>query len=375
MPRILYAMILAITRAPGAYDTRVHESIFESGLRPCRPEGTTQRLRPAERQCLHLPDDQQKHGQHGSIHVRSPWLAAYLRSGLREVEGWLTTDTVRHVLRLDEIQASLGIRGGLGEIGVHHGKFFILLYLLAREDERAVALDLFEQQQLNLDGSGRGDRAVFDDNLARHAGGGERVAILATDSIAVSGEHLRAAAGSALRLLSLDGGHLAHVVRHDLRTARDAICEGGVIVLDDYPNPEFPGVSEGTAAWFLSGECGDVVPFLIATNKLYLTTRAHAETYMDRIARSDLGRALVDLPRFRFLDGPASPIIVTELFGRTVLTYSPQRYSATHRFRRSLRRAIRRLRGVLGQEAHRRLSKDSLVGRALRRVGRSLRAY
>lgn len=165
--------------------------------------------------------------------ARSDLLDAYVHRGVDAVDGWLAKDTVGHVLRLHDIQESLGIQGGVGEIGVHHGKFFVLLYLLTRSDERGVALDLFEQQELNTDRSGHGDRAVFERNLARHAGGNERVTILAGDSTGIGGRDLRAAAGGPLRLLSIDGGHLARIVRHDLQTARDALVDGGVVVLDD----------------------------------------------------------------------------------------------------------------------------------------------
>ena len=56
--------------------------------------------------------------------------------------------------------------------------------------------------------------------------------------------------GGPLRFFSIDGGHLSHIVKHDLETAALSITDGGVIILDDYFNPEFPGVSEGTNRYF-----------------------------------------------------------------------------------------------------------------------------
>jgi hypothetical protein len=42
----------------------------------------------------------------------------------------------------------------VGEIGVHHGKFFLPIVGLSVREEPAIAMDLFEQQQHNFDGSG-----------------------------------------------------------------------------------------------------------------------------------------------------------------------------------------------------------------------------
>jgi hypothetical protein len=303
-------------------------------------------------------------------------LERYARSGHKSVEGWLGEDTIRNVLRIAGIQDEvIGIGWGVGEIGVHHGKLFILLYLLARADERGVAVDLFEEQGLNVDRSGHGDRAVFQANLDHHAAGGQRVEIITGDSTAIGGKDLRNAVGEALRLLSIDGGHLAHIVRHDLLTARDAICDGGVIILDDYFNPEFPGVSEGTAAFFLSGESGDIVPFLIAANKVYLTTKSHAERYLDRFVRTDLGVPSTDLRPFRFHQGPTCPIILTEFFGARVLSYSPDKYEISHRLRRRITRARRAARARLGEIAHWDAMKGSALGRALRKVADRVLPY
>jgi hypothetical protein len=48
----------------------------------------------------------------------------------------------------------LSVFGAVGEIGVHHGKFFMPIAGYALQEESAVALDLFEDQSQNFDGSG-----------------------------------------------------------------------------------------------------------------------------------------------------------------------------------------------------------------------------
>jgi hypothetical protein len=79
------------------------------------------------------------------------------------------------IAALNERQRALDAKGGIAEIGVHHGKLFILLYLLGRPPEKAVAIDLFEDQHFNIDLSGSGDLAKFRRNLARHSDGARLV--------------------------------------------------------------------------------------------------------------------------------------------------------------------------------------------------------
>ncbi|HYR65627.1 MAG TPA: hypothetical protein VEP47_05825, partial [Reyranella sp.] len=93
----------------------------------------------------------------------------YIHHGKFYVEGWLRTEAALAIAALSERQHALGVEGSTAEIGVHHGKLFILLYLLSRAPERVVAIDLFEDQHLNVDQSGSGEFVTFRRNLERHA--------------------------------------------------------------------------------------------------------------------------------------------------------------------------------------------------------------
>src|SRR4051794_35550378 len=68
----------------------------------------------------------------------------YLRYGCKFVKGWMQPAAALMIRTVSEVQIGLGVRGNIAEIGVHHGKLFVLLYLLRRETETAVAIDLFE---------------------------------------------------------------------------------------------------------------------------------------------------------------------------------------------------------------------------------------
>jgi hypothetical protein len=210
-------------------------------------------------------------------------LDAYLARGLHQVEGWLDPFSARAVATIGLEQRRLGLAGAVGEIGVHHGRLFILLYLLSTPSERAFAVDVFGDQAQNVDGSGRGSESTFIRNLLRHAGGRERVEIFACDSNALSASEIETRVGRC-RLISVDGGHTAETTENDLRLADALLVEGGVCILDDYFNPMWPDVSSGAARYLLSPGCR-LHPFLITPNKLFLQAgKAHAETYVAAVA-------------------------------------------------------------------------------------------
>lgn len=87
--------------------------------------------------------------------------------GLRSVRGWLNPYNAEFIVARSNIQRRAGFVRSVGEIGVHHGKLFILLLLTAAENERALAIDVFENQHLNTDRSGAGDRDAFLSNVRR----------------------------------------------------------------------------------------------------------------------------------------------------------------------------------------------------------------
>ena len=59
----------------------------------------------------------------------------------------MSRGAIELICRLGEAQREMGLAGHIAEIGVHHGRSFILLALLARASEKAVAIDVFEQQK------------------------------------------------------------------------------------------------------------------------------------------------------------------------------------------------------------------------------------
>jgi hypothetical protein len=203
-----------------------------------------------------------------------------MRAGHKRVEGWLLPGAMRMIAACAGAQTVRGVHGHVGEIGVHHGKLFVFLYLLKAADEKAVAVDLFDQQENNVDGSGRGDLGKLTANLQRHAGRKDFMSC-ATDSRKITGGELIEKAGGKFRLFSLDGGHSAAVTAHDLGLAEAALAPGGIIILDDYFNETWPEVSAGTVKYFDTPR--GIAPFAIGANKILFCHPDYAGSYSEAV--------------------------------------------------------------------------------------------
>jgi hypothetical protein len=205
----------------------------------------------------------------------------YACLGQHCVNGWLKREATVLVDLADSVQRDHGVQGGAAEIGIHHGRLFLLLRLLLDRGETAVAIDVFEDQHLNSDQSGRGDRQLFEANVAKYVGTMDRTMVVKADSTQLTGADISAWAGGPVRLFSIDGGHTAVVTRKDLRTSAECLAEGGAVVLDDVFNEAFPGVSQGLHD-YMADRAGRLVPCVLVGNKTLLVEPAWAERYQER---------------------------------------------------------------------------------------------
>jgi hypothetical protein len=200
----------------------------------------------------------------------------YLRRGHKFVEGWLLPGAAAVVTAIGRQQIKDGIRGNVAEIGVHHGRLFILLYLLARDDENAIAIDLFNEQEKNIDQSGRGDLSRFLSNVRRYADD-QRLIVHQGDSTELTSQRLLELSRGPLRLVSIDGGHTADITANDLGIVEGALAQGGVAILDDCFNEMWPGVAEGMFRYFQKQR--GIVPFAIGGNKVLFTQSRFSDRY------------------------------------------------------------------------------------------------
>ncbi len=188
------------------------------------------------------------------------------------IDGWVGDRiwTICEFLKFD--QNAHGIQGGIAEIGVHHGKLFFLIAHIGGESSSLIALDLFDDQDKNVDGSGEGSCLKFESHLQAHFPYlKDRVKSVPADSMSLTSSDISNIFQEKIRVFSVDGGHtVAHVV-NDLCIAQETLASRGSVLLDDFFGPVWPSVTEGFFL-FMHSYNRRLAPYLIFQNKLFLTT-------------------------------------------------------------------------------------------------------
>lgn len=211
-------------------------------------------------------------------------LNAYLAGGIHEVKGWC----IPHLWQMIWPLRVLVGEGPIAEIGVFEGKFLIGLCKTfgVSTTNKAVALDVFDMQEFNLDGAGVGKKAVVAENLRRFGFGDDTFDLVTTDSLslrAAEADRFVAERGR-VAFFSVDGCHeVVHTVR-DIEFAMQVTRHDGIIAVDDYTNPSWPGVQEAVARMYILRDF-PFVPLAVGCNKLLLCSYSHHTKYFNAINR------------------------------------------------------------------------------------------
>jgi hypothetical protein len=209
----------------------------------------------------------------------------YIREGYQDIEGWYSQIALELISELNTIQISKEITGSLCEIGVHHGRSFVLLSLLSQSNEMCIGIDLFEEQDENIENSGCGDKHIVLSNLELYDCPTNRIKLISKNSLNLTPEELLDISEQKFRLFSLDGGHSTEIVQNDLQLAESVLQDGGIIIIDDYFDEKWPGVSEGTLRHLLlSGS--KLMPFAIFDDKILFTNNHNFKSvYLNELSK------------------------------------------------------------------------------------------
>jgi hypothetical protein len=197
-------------------------------------------------------------------------LEEYWEDGFPKVEGWVDGRLGEWLRLIDTIQRKEKVSGHVGEIGVYHGKFLIALAHLVGVGGKATAIDVFDDQSKNIDGSGAGSLQRCQENIRKYGAAEVDYSFVQADSIALTQtDKLRLMEQRGpFRLFSVDGCHTTEHTVNDLLTAQELLSPGGVVILDDFMNPHWPGVTEA-AHLFYSRSTPRIKPFLFYCHKLF----------------------------------------------------------------------------------------------------------
>jgi hypothetical protein len=201
----------------------------------------------------------------------------YLRLNFYRTEGYIN--------RLDAVifreiiagQIAHEVHGALAEIGVHYGRSFFLLATGRARTEKSLAIDLFEDDELNTHGQIIGRNGGFHRNCHKYHVSVSPDEILKGSSLEITAEDIIQRVGP-VRFFSVDGGHMYRHVANDLSLAEHVLVRGGVICADDIFTPLWPEVGMATFDW-LRKLHGRFAPFLSTPGKLYVCDREYIEFY------------------------------------------------------------------------------------------------
>ena len=237
---------------------------------------------------------------------------AYLDGPFQQIQGWCTPHLWQVIQPLAEALSAKGIRNPIAEIGVYHGKFFIGL-ALTMGAQLNHAFDVFSMQKFNLDKAGHGSLDIVRRNVALAGLPPDALVPVEGDSTAIRADEIdriRAKTGG-FSMFSVDGCHLVEHTVNDTRIAMRMTVPEGIIFVDDYTNPSWPGVQEGIARLFLF-DTPVFVPCAVTCNKLVLCHISHHAEYLDAI------RAFL---KAKF---PQTGVKLVKRFGYDTLTVTPR---------------------------------------------------
>lgn len=215
-------------------------------------------------------------------------LTEYCSKDYQSVKGWLQSGSMSILWSLLEVQTLHGVSGDVAEIGVFHGKLFVALALSLRQQERAVAVDIFEMPTVP------DFESKFRSTLARFAVPLERVSIHRRASDTISPSDAPTVFGSNVRFFSIDGSHEYDAVLHDLRLARSVMSKAGIIALDDLFSAWSPGVTEAAIDFLRDPASKEIVPLAISAadgplitgaSKLFLVHASRFDAYAKELMR------------------------------------------------------------------------------------------
>jgi len=175
---------------------------------------------------------------------------AFDRSG--ELEGWFARASFDKFVGIADDQRRRGVRGDILEIGCYHGKSACTLAALLEDEEKLYLCDLFDLPESKEGHAWEGsqEKCVYL-NVPRP----ETVLKNVTRAADIHPKRIVFHKHSSLelptrlpehkfRIIHVDGRHDRKYALADIKYAYRALVDGGVIIVDDWRNKDWPEVGQ-----------------------------------------------------------------------------------------------------------------------------------
>lgn len=180
--------------------------------------------------------------------------------------------------------------GGVMEIGVEKGKFFIGLNSLVPETMTSYAVDIFGETDLTKDNGAYTTKELFTNNLkALDIHKGKNVKVIQGDS--TNRELYKGMKKS--HIISVDGAHHVEYVLNDMQVANNLLTDRGFVIMDDFLWPTWVSVIEAVVLYLYKKPT--MVPFAFGFNKMYMCKISQQDKYKAYLAEiPDFNKIEVD---------------------------------------------------------------------------------
>jgi hypothetical protein len=172
---------------------------------------------------------------------------------------------------LMRMQAFLGLRGDVAEIGVLEGVYLRQLYSFLNGNEVCYAVDPY----IELPDLKEKVKSDFEVSYGLK----NQVRFLYESSLDLSPEMLERKGSPGIRFFSIDGNHTEKYVLNDLIIAQRMLVNGGTIAIDDYFDRYSPGVSVGMTRFFIENNNDRLAILISGGNKVFLTNKEDHARY------------------------------------------------------------------------------------------------
>lgn len=222
------------------------------------------------------------------MEIKNDYLNHYYHNGFFMIAGY-TYQVVPYVIDYIENSKINKSGGGICEIGVHHGKLYMALNCTVEPGSSSYAVDVFDDQELNIDKSGEGSHYHFHNNLSNlDKFMGKNTVTIQGDSTDTALDLVNKIGKGTMRYVSVDGGHTAEHAINDLKIAAEIVKNDGVVLLDDIVHSSWMGVVEGAIKYLMFNPT--LVPFAIGGNKLWMCKLSYYDKYFKLLRESPLAR-------------------------------------------------------------------------------------